>query len=269
MTQAGTVRVGELDVRFRLDGPPDAPVVLLAHGLLANLQLWDGFVAALRGRWQLLRYDLRGHGGTNATPAPYAMERLADDAVDLLDALQVGRAHFIGTSLGGMLGQQLGARHGSRFRSLTLANTTAVQGTPAAWQQRIDTARRHGVHAVVEPTLARWFTAPFLSAGHLVVARARAAAESTPLEGFVGCASAVRDLAQAALLPLIGCPTLVIVGQHDAATPPAEGAALQGAIAGSHLTSLPAAHQAVAEAPEAFAAAWETFMNDRRVQETP
>jgi len=256
-----SIRAGELDVAYRLDGPPDAPLVLLAHGLLTSHAIWGAFAAALRGRWRLLRYDLRGHGATTATPAPYAIATLAHDAVRLLDALGIERAHFIGTSLGGMLGQHLGAHHGDRVATLTLANTTAVQGMPSAWQQRIDTARQHGIAPLVEPTLARWFTAPFLASGNAQVAHLRAVAAATTVDGFVGCASAVRGLTQAELLPRIARPTLVIVGDADAATPPAEGAAIQAAIAGARLVHLRAAHQAVAEVPEAFAAAWEAFVS--------
>ena len=254
------VRAGDTAVCFALEGPAQAPVVMLAHGILTSHRMWDALAAILASKWQVLRYDLRGHGGTAATEPPYTMPQLAQDAVALLDALGFRSVHFIGCSLGGMIGQQLGARFGERLRSLTLANTTAVQGAAAAWQQRIATAGEQGVAALVEPSLGRWFTPGFLASGPAVIDTMRQTALATSAAGFSGCAAAVRDLAQADLLAQISVPTLVITGEHDAATSPAEGRRLQEGIAGARLAMLPAAHQSAVECPQAFAAAWEAFV---------
>ena len=117
------VRIGDLDVSYVAEGQPDAPVVMLAHGVLTSHKMWEPVVRALTPRWRVLRYDLRGHGATSSTAPPYRMEQLAQDAVDLLDVLGMDRVHFIGTSLGGMIGQHLDARFGSRLHSVTLSNT--------------------------------------------------------------------------------------------------------------------------------------------------
>jgi len=244
-----------------IEGPHDAPVVMLAHGVLTSHRMWDGVATLLRSRWRVLRYDLRGHGGAAVPPPPYTMADLADDAVALLDRLGIDRVHFVGSSLGGMFGQRLGALHGSRLLSLTLANTTAVQPAPTVWQQRIDAARAHGVVPLVEPTLQRWFTAPFLAAGGETVECMRQLAMSTPVDGFVGCATAIRDLDHAGLLGDIAVPTLVIAGASDQATLPAEGSFIHRRIARSHLATLPAAHQCAAECPQAFVAAWQSFVH--------
>lgn len=254
-----SVRVGDIDVGYRLEGPEDAPVVMLAHGILTTLAMWDAVARLLAPRWRLLRYDLRGHGSTAATRPPYTLSALADDAIGLLDALGIERVHFVGASLGGMLGQQVGARHADRLHTLTLANTTAVQGAPEAWSLRMVTASERGIPALVEPTLQRWFTPDFLASASPEIARMRALALATPVDGFLGCAAAIRDLSQLELVRGIRVPTLVIAGEHDAATTPLEGRCIGDSIPGSVLALLPAAHQSAVECPEAFCAAWAAF----------
>ena len=258
-----TIRLHDMQVAYRREGPANAPVAMLAHGILTSHRMWDGVAAQLAGRWQVLRYDLRGHGHSTATDPPYTLAGLAGDAVELLDALGIAKVHFIGSSLGGMIGQQLGARHGARFHSLTLANTSSMQGTPQAWDQRIALAQQKGLGPLAEPTLERWFTEDFFRRSPQRVAVVRDLLLATGLPGFVGCASAVRNLAQRELLPRIGIPTLVIAGDHDTATPLAEARELQQGIPGAELAILPAAHQSAVECPEQFAAAWTGFIARR------
>ena len=259
MSAPATVRAGDIEVAYELQGAPGAPVVMLAHGILSAHGMWAEVARALRPRWRVLAYDLRGHGGTTATQPPYTMDRLARDAIALLDALGLERVHFIGSSLGGMVGQRLGAHHAGRLHSLTLANTSAVQGAAAAWQERIATAQAQGVAPLVETTLQRWFTPAFLAGDPGPVQRMRALAAATDPRGFCGCAAAVRDLAQADLLPAIAVPALVLVGEQDQATPPAAGEFIRQHVAGAQLARLPAAHQCAVECPDAFVAAWEAF----------
>ena len=254
-----TGRIGDIDVAYEIEGPAGAPVVMLAHGLLTSHGMWRGVAQALLPRWRVLGYDLRGHGSTRASEPPYTMQRLADDAIALLDALSLERVHFIGASLGGMIGQRLAAQQGDRLLSATLANTTAVQAAAPVWQDRIAIAQARGIAALVEPSLQRWFTPGFLAADPEPVQRMRLLAAETDLRGFCGCAAAVRDLAQAELLPAIRVPVLVIVGEQDQATPPAAGEFIQQRVAGARIARLPAAHQSAVECPEAFAAAWEAF----------
>jgi 3-oxoadipate enol-lactonase len=263
MTALRKLRVGGQDVACRIEGPDDAPVLVLAHGILADHRVWDGVAQRLSGRFRVVRYDLRGHGGSSAPPGPYTMEQLADDVPALLDALGIAKAHLAGTSLGGMLAQQVGIRHGDRLLSLTLANTAAQQGMPQAWQDRIAVARQQGVAALAEPTLQRWFTPAFLQQQPQEVARIRAIVEGTSVEGYAGCAAAVRDLSQLALLSKIRVPTLVIVGADDKATPPEQGQQIAEAIPGAQRVTLPAAHQAATEVPQAFCDAWLSFVEQR------
>lgn len=259
MSATSRARVAGVELVYRFDGPPDAPVVMLSHSVLTDHGMWDAVAQRLATSHRVLRYDTRGHGASSAPPPPYTMALLADEAVGLLDALRIPRVHFIGTSLGGMIGQQLGARFGARLLSLTLANTTAVQGAPGAWDERAAVARAKGVAALAAPTLQRWFTDDFRERAPQEVARIGAMIERTSVDGFVGCAAALRDLDQLELLARIAVPTLVIAGAQDQAAPPALGAQIRDAIAGAQLATLPAAHQCAVEVPQAFCEAWTAF----------
>jgi len=255
-----TRRIGTQDVACTVEGPQGAPALLLIHGVMADHTAWDGVAARLRDRYRIVRYDVRGHGGSSAPPAPYSLEELADDVPPLLDALGLDKVHLAGTSMGGMIGQQVGIRHGKRLLSLTLANNAAQQGAPAAWEQRVEVARRDGIEPLVEPTVQRWFTPGFLQQQPQEVERIRAMVRGTSVEGFAGCALAIRNLAQLQQLPAIRVPTLVIVGSEDQATPPAAGQQIADAIRGARLVALPAAHQAAIEVPQAFCDAWLAFV---------
>lgn len=259
-----SLRVGDIDVTYRLEGRAGAPVVMLVHGLLTSHRIWDGVVQTLQNDWRVLRFDLRGHGGTTPTIGPYSMPQLAQDAVGLLDALEIARVHFIGLSLGGMLGQYLGAHHADRFTSLTLANTTCEQPAAATWQERIETAASRGVEPLVVGSLPRWFTQRLFRERREVVDQAEAYARRTSIAGFIGCASVVRDLSQRELLRGIRIPTLVIAGEQDSATTVAEARVLAESIPGARIRLLDAAHQSAVECPEAFAEAWLNFQRELR-----
>lgn len=266
MNGTQTARVAGVQLAYRFDGAPDAPVVMLAHSVLTDYAMWDAVAQRLATQFRVLRYDTRGHGASSAPPPPYTMALLADEAVGLLDALRIARVHFIGTSLGGMIGQQLGARFAPRLLSLTLANTTAVQAAPGVWDERSAVARAKGVSALAEPTLQRWFTPEFREREPNEVARVAAMIARTSVDGFVGCAAALRDLDQLQLLRRIAVPTLVIAGAQDQSVTAAMAAQLQDAIAGASLVTLPAAHQCAVEVPDAFCDAWTGFVHSLPVR---
>jgi 3-oxoadipate enol-lactonase len=190
MSEVQSIKAGDLDVACRIEGPPAAPVVLLAHGVLASHRIWDAAAALMATDFRVVRYDLRGHGGTTVTRPPYSIGILAGDAIALMDALEISKVHFIGTSLGGMIGQVLGAAHSDRLLSLTLANTTAVQATPKAWEERAAIAAADGIAPLVAPTLQRWFTPECFQRDASMIEIVRAEALRTSVEGFVGCALA-------------------------------------------------------------------------------
>jgi len=244
----------------RVDGPPDAPVVVLSNSLGTNFSLWDDQMPALTARFRVLRYDTRGHGSSPMTAGTYSIAMLAHDVLVLLDAFQIERAHFCGLSLGEMTGIWLGVHASERIDRLLLANTAPRIGTAATWNARIDTVRQGGMEAIADAVLERWFTAGFRARAPDAVGRIGAMLATTPPEGYVACCAAIRD---ADLWPGIGgirCPTLVIAGTHDAATPPAEGRQMAERIAGARYVELDAAHISNVEAAARFTAEAMTFL---------
>ena len=149
-----------ISVHVSSDGEDDRPAILMSNSLAADLTMWDSQAAALSQDFRTIRYDTRGHGQTEATTGGYSLDLLVDDVVALLDTLGIPAVHFIGLSLGGMIGQLLGAREPHRLLSLTLCATFA-QTSPDLWMERIETVSRHGLEPIVEPTLERWFTPYF------------------------------------------------------------------------------------------------------------
>lgn len=247
-------QVNGIRVNYELGGPEGAPVVMLSHSLACNLFLWDPQLTAL-GHYRVLRYDTRGHGGSDASPEPYTLELLADDAVGLLDALGLDQVHWVGLSLGGMIGQTLALRRPERLRSLSLCDTAARLPADAQpiWQQRIELAREQGMEALVDDTLARWFTADFLAADPPPVKLTRQYILATPVTGYIGCCEAIRGLDTLDRLGQIALPTLVVVGDQDPSTPPAAAEAIHERIPGSRLEVLTdASHLSNLEQATAF-----------------
>jgi len=238
----------------RVDGPADAPVLVLSNSLGTDLSMWDAQMPALAVRFRVLRYDTRGHGASPVTPGPYTIGELGRDVLRLFDALKIRRAHFCGLSMGGMIGMWLGAHAPDRIGRIVLANTAPKIGTPQMWNQRIDTVRNGGMEAIVDTLLERWFTAGFRARAPEPVARICAMLKATPVDGYIACCAAVRDMDQRETIAGIRHPTLVIAGTHDAVTPPAEGRATAERIRGARYVELDAAHLSNVEAADRFTA---------------
>jgi len=247
-------------LHYRFDGREDAPVVLLSNSLGTELAMWAPQMDALTARYRVLRYDSRGHGLSSVTHGPYAIAQLARDALGLIDALALPSVMFCGLSIGGMVGQWLGANAPTRVTKLALCNTGAQIGTPEVWNTRIAAVVEGGMAAVVDGVLARWYTADFMAAAPDEVAATRAMLLACPPAGYVAACAAVRDMDQRAAAATISAPTLVIAGTHDAATPPAAGRFLADAISGSRYVELSAAHLSNVEAAPAFTQALTEFL---------
>jgi 3-oxoadipate enol-lactonase len=250
-----TITANGIATQYTVEGPPDAPVVTLSHSLACASRMWDPQVPALAARWRVLRYDTRGHGGTDAPAGPYALEQLADDALALLDALGIEQTHWVGLSMGGMIGQTIALRAPARLRSLSLCDTSSripAEAKPL-WAERIRTAETQGMEPLVEPTIGRWFTAPFIQQRPDVVDRVRAMIRATSPRGYAGCCHAIAALDLTDRLPAVKLPTLVVVGEQDQGTPVAASRAIHERIAGSRLEIIPSAsHLSNVEQPEAF-----------------
>ena len=244
------VKANDLTIHYDLAGPAGAPVVMFANSLGTSLQVWDPQAAALAGSCRVLRYDKRGHGLTDCPHGAYTIELLADDARALLDALGIERVHLCGLSIGGMIGQALAARSPERVASLVLCDTANRIGPGDLWDQRIAAIQASGLPSIADAVLARWFTPGFLAQHRAETRGATNMLTRTPAEGYVGCCLAVRDADLRADDARIRCPTLVVVGDEDAATPPAAARELVDAIAGARLAVIAgAAHIPTLEQP--------------------
>ena len=253
--------ISDARIHYRIDGAPDAPVLVLSNSLGTDLEMWESQLSALARERRVLRYDARGHGQSGVTPGPYTIERLGRDVVALLDHLQLDRVDFCGLSMGGMIGMWLGIHASSRLRKLVLANTAARIAPPDLWNARIDKVNAGGMAAISDGVLARWFTPAFIAREPGTLAAMKAMMERMPAAGYVACCAAVRDMDQRAAVAGIITSTLVIVGEHDAATPPADGRFLAMRIPGARVVELPAAHLSNVEEASAFTAALSSFLN--------
>jgi 3-oxoadipate enol-lactonase len=245
------VRTGDITVHYLLEGPESAPVVMFSNSLGTNYAIWDHQAAALRGKYRVLRYDTRGHGLTDAPDAGeagYTMDMLADDAAALIKVLGLKRVHLCGLSVGGMLGQKLAAKAPELLASLILVDT-ASQMSQTVWDERIAAIRKAGTIAITtDGTMERWFTKPYRDREPATIAGIRNMYNRTPMAGYLGCATAIRNMDLRADDAKIVCPTQIIVGEQDPATTVTEARKLNAMIKGSKLTIIPeAAHIVVLE----------------------
>lgn len=247
-------------IACHVDGPEDVPAVVFAHSLGASSAMWEPQLAALQGRYRVIRYDSRGHGASDVPAGPYTIERLGRDVLAIADALGLDQFAYCGLSLGGMVGQWLGVHAADRINKLILCNTTPYMGPPEVWQERIDTVRREGMGVLVEGTLGRWFTPAFHASHPEIVEAVRRRFLATSPEGYAACAAAIMVMDQRGLLGRITCPTLIVGGHSDPSTPPACAEEMHQAIAGSLLILIDAAHVSNIEAEDAFNAALSTFL---------
>lgn len=239
-------------IAWRVDGPSEAPTLLLSNSLGTDVSMWDPQIEGWIKRFRVLRYDSRGHGASAAPAGSYSMDRLGRDVIELLDSLGLEQVDFCGLSMGGMVGQWLAIRAPERLRGLVLANTSPFMGPPSAWQDRIDGVTREGVEPLAAASISRWFTSDFPVLAPAAVEGIRAMLVANNPAGYAGCCAAIRDMDMRSLLGLIRTPTLVIAGRYDPATPPPHGEALASGIVGARLAWLDAAHLSNVECPEEF-----------------
>jgi 3-oxoadipate enol-lactonase len=242
---------GATELNYLLEGPEDAPVLVLSNSLGTSLEMWEAQASTLRGRYRLLRYDTRGHGRSPAPPGPYAIGDLGRDVVSLLDKLGIGRASFCGLSVGGMTGMWLAAEAPERVDRLVLVCTSALLSPKSVWDERIETATGRGMGALVDAVIERWFTPAFRLENPDIVERMARTLRETDPEGYAGCCAAIRDMDLRDRLPSIQAPTLVVSAAQDPATPPEHGKLIRDAIPGARLEMVAnASHIANVERPE-------------------
>jgi 3-oxoadipate enol-lactonase/4-carboxymuconolactone decarboxylase len=238
---------------YRLDGAEDRPVVIFSHSLGLDHGMWDEQAAALLPYCRVLRYDTRGHGVSSAAAGDYTIAALAGDVLALADALGIREFAFCGLSLGGMIGQWLGANAPGRLTKLVLANTSARLSDPSAMETRRQMVVSGGMKAIESLVMGRFFAPAVLSANPPAVASARRTLLASNPDGYASCCAAIRDMDQRALLPRIAVPTLVISGDLDVGMPwDDHGSQLVDAIPGATALRLPAAHISNLERPRSF-----------------
>ncbi|MDE2322962.1 MAG: 3-oxoadipate enol-lactonase [candidate division NC10 bacterium] len=242
-----------IEIHYTVEG--DGPVITMSHALGCNLSLWDEQAKALSGRYRVLRYDTRGHGQTSVPPGPYSLEQMADDLHGLLTGLSVTATHFVGISMGGMIGQIFALKYPSMVRSLVLCSTTSryPSAVRSTWVERIRTVETKGMKPMVEPAIERWFTAAFLERRQGVIDGVRAMIRGTPPQGYIGCCYAIPTIDVTDRLGNVRCPALVIAGENDPGTPVTMAQEIRAALPSSEIAILRAAsHLCNLEQPEAF-----------------
>ena len=259
------IKANGIQMNYELLGKKDAPVVVLSHSLSSSLVMWNPQMDVLKTHFQVLRYDIRGHGASDVPSGPYTLELLADDVIGLLDALSINKVHFVGLSMGGMIGQCLALNYPDCLKSLALCDTTAI--VPAEvqpiWQERIDKARKKGREALLEETMERWFTPSFLKQNPPMLELIRKQFLATPVSGYIGGVEAIRKLNYLNRLCEIKIPTLIMVGEDDPGTPVFASEAMNKRIFNSKLVVLPSArHLSNVEQANAFNVALVEFLRN-------
>jgi len=255
-----TIDADGCPINVEIEGPERAPVLLFSNSLGTNLHMWDDQAEALAKKYRVVRYDQRGHGKSGAPKAPYTLDRLGKDALAILDALKVERAHFCGLSMGGFTGMWLGRNAPKRIDKLVLSNTGAKVGDPTLWNSRILTVLGKGMAAVVDGVIERWFTKGFREKSPQAVDRIRQMLLTTAPHGYAGCSAAIRDMDQRWDIQVIDLPTLIIAGAHDPATTVKDAELIESQITGSKLVKLDAAHLSNIEQSKRYIEILEKFL---------
>jgi 3-oxoadipate enol-lactonase len=238
--------VSELTLVSSIDGPADAPVLVLANPIGVTRDIWIHQVPVLSRYFRLVRYEARGHGKPGAQspapPGPYSIAELGADVLATLNRYGIERFAFAGVSLGGMTGLWLAVNAPERVTSLAVC-CAALTPLPSAqaWHDRAALVRAEGMAALVDQVLPRWFTPAFMTREPEQVEAVRQMLAGTAPEGYAGCGEAIAALDLRPLLPQVQAPTLIVSGADDVAAPPSLGAYTALAIPGARLTVIPAA----------------------------
>lgn len=254
------ISVNDLHMRYELDGQENGLVLVLVNSIATDLSVWDEVVSALQNTFRIVRYDMRGQGGTTATDGPYSIEMLGNDLVGLLDALGLDKVSICGLSLGAMTGMWFATHYPERIERLVLCNTAARVGPPESWDARAAAVSERGMQAIRPAVLERWLSADFVRAGGARIDRLLDMALHSPAAGYIGACAAIRDMDQRESIKGITVPTLVVAGGEDAATPVADARYIADVIPGAIFTELPGGHLSNVEQPARLGTAIRGFL---------
>jgi 3-oxoadipate enol-lactonase len=242
------------------EGDEDKPVLILSNPIATNLHFWDPQLPALLDHFRVVRYDSRGHGATTANHGPYWIERLGRDALAIMDALGIEKAHWLGLSMGSMVGLWLLIHAGERIDRAVLAGTAAQIPGPDLWNSRIQLARETGMDGVAAAAAERWFTKHFRDTEPEKVERVMTMVRATPLHGYTAACAAIRDMDMREAIRGIKNKVLVLAGRHDPSTTPGMGALVASSIEGAQLMTLEASHFSNIEDEASFTKAVVDFL---------
>lgn len=242
---------GDVRIYWRRDGKPSFPVLVLGNSLGTDMTMWEPVMPRLLRHFQIIRFDMRGHGASDAPQAEYSMADLTDDLAAVIEAANIARFDYCGVSMGGMVGIAYAQRRDPRLSRLVLSNT-AVSFPESVWLDRIERVQQGGMTAIADTVLEHFFTADFLKHANIDFERLREALLSQDAHGYAGCCAAIRDMSLSGGLKLIDVPVLVITGRDDASTPPSRGEEIAAAIPDARIAALPGAHIPMVERPLAW-----------------
>lgn len=256
------VKANGITINYQFDGPENAQCLVFSNSLATSYAMWDEQAAALKDSYRVLRYDQRGHGGTDAPAGRYAYDTLLADALGLLDALSIRKAHFAGLSMGGATALGLAEHYPDRFDRIIVCDSPC-RSTPQSsqqWEERIAVAQKQGMEALVEPTVARWVPPEIREKDPPHVGKIRAMIRETSINGFIGCAAALADHDYASAVASVKRPVLFLVGEKDAPAPAMRK--LMEKLSGSRYVEIPGAgHISNMDRPAEFNRAIRKFLS--------
>lgn len=248
-----------MNIHYRLDGPEQAPVLVLSNSLGTTLSMWDKQIAELTKNFRVLRYDTHGHGQTSKR-GKVTLSQLAEDVITLLDHLNIPKAYFCGISMGGLTGLWLARFAPERFHAIAVANTAAKIGEQSGWLSRARTVRSEGMGVVAAGSADRWFSHDFRQHQPAEMEQLCHQLANTDAEGYAECCEALAAADLRAEVAAIRLPMLIIAGEYDPVTTVADADYLHQQIDGSFQVALPASHLSNVEASDEFTAALTAFL---------
>lgn len=234
-------------------GQPET--IVFSNSLGTDLSMWDAVVEIVKPKFNVLRYDTRGHGQSTINSDSVSVKELGEDVLELLDQLKLDKVTFCGLSMGGLIGQWLGIYYPERFQKIILANTAAKIGTAETWNTRIDLVKTNGLSVLLKGTAERWFTPAFRGENPEVVSAILEKFKQNSVQGYLANCAAVRDADFRNELQNLKVPTLIISGLQDEVTTVADGNFMKENIPDSRHVQLNANHLSAVELPEEFAKA--------------
>ena len=249
------VQLPGVTLNVKVDGAPDKPWIILSNSLGANLAMWYDQIDLLTSKYQVLRYDTRGHGESAVPEGPYSLDDLQDDVLALMAHFGIDRADWLGLSMGAMTGMGLAINHGERFGRMVFADgrADAPEGFRTMWDERCAKIASGGTAAIADGTMGTWLTAEFQAANPQVADKLRSMIVETPDDGYTACAMGLKNLDYLRRLNEIRLPALYVGGEADPGAPPEVMQEMADATPGASYIAIPdAAHIANVNAAARF-----------------